>query len=72
MREIECKCKQNSDGPKKASKKVSKPLKNKPFKNWDTYNKFFWSDTYLILAEEEFDNIFYDIYEEKITNCIFE
>ena len=31
-----------------------------------------WSDTYLILAEEEFDNIFDDIFEEKFINSIFE
>ena len=28
------------------------------------YNKFFWTDTYLLLAEQEFDNIFADIFEE--------
>lgn len=38
----------------------------------DTNSKFFWSDTYLILVEEEFDNIFEDLYEEKLINFIFE
>ena len=28
------------------------------------YNKFFWTDAYLVLAEQEFDNIFADIFEE--------
>lgn len=30
-----------------------------------------WTDTYLILAEQEFDNVFEDIFEEKIINKIF-
>ena len=35
------------------------------------FNKFFWTDTYLILAEQEFENIFSDIYEEEFIDNIF-
>ena len=28
-------------------------------------NQFFWTDTYLIMAEEAFDRIFLEIYEEE-------
>lgn len=31
-----------------------------------------WSDPYLMIAEEKFDQIFKDIYEEKIMDHIFE
>ena len=31
-----------------------------------------WSDPYLILAEEKFDQIFKEVYEEKIMDFIFE
>jgi len=33
--------------------------------------KFFWSDTYLITAEENFDSIFDEIFEEEFINHIF-
>ena len=36
------------------------------------FNKFFWTDTYLIIAEQEFENIFSDIYEEEFIDAIFE
>lgn len=35
------------------------------------FNKFFWTDTYLIIAEQEFENIFSDIYEEEFIDNIF-
>lgn len=34
-------------------------------------NKFFWSDTYLIVAEERFDDIFEKIYEDEFIDKIF-
>ena len=36
------------------------------------FNKFFWTDSYLILAEQEFDNVFSDIYEDEFIDAIFE
>jgi hypothetical protein len=33
---------------------------------------FFWSDTYLILAEESFDKIFLNIYENEFIDKIFD
>jgi hypothetical protein len=36
------------------------------------FNKFFWTDSYLIIAEQEFDNVFSDIYEDEFINAIFE
>ena len=33
---------------------------------------FFWSDTYLILAEENFDRIFKEIYEQEFIDKLFE
>ena len=38
----------------------------------DTKRKrFYWTDTYLIIAEENFDRIFKEIYEEKFIDNIF-
>lgn len=34
--------------------------------------KFFWTDTYLIMAEESFDEVFHEIYEEKFIDNIFD
>ena len=33
---------------------------------------FFWSDSYLILAEENFDKIFKEIYVDEFVDMIFE
>jgi hypothetical protein len=38
----------------------------------ETPEAMLWSDPYLILAEEKFDQIFKDIYEEQIMDHIFE
>jgi hypothetical protein len=38
----------------------------------DTKDQLLWSDTYLILAEQKFDEIFSEVYEEKFIDHIFE
>ena len=56
----EIKIKDLKNDPNKDDKILSKKL-----------NKFFWTDAYLILAEQEFENVFEDIYEPAFIDAIF-